>query len=128
MYWFTSLLDFNGIFYLQAHEGEKLVLYVEMACTEMFGTGGWGGFGPRPAEEDKKYTLSIHQIAVFDRLAYELLEKFTIIKDIAKVWNISLNERNYFDWLLLTELFLIDLIFKSVKIYTQLQNKWTILT
>jgi hypothetical protein len=59
-----------------------------MACTAMFGNGtgnGWGGLGPTPTDLDKKFTLKQVHIATFDRLAYDLLIEFTLIKDMAEV-------------------------------------------
>lgn len=53
----------------------------------MFGNGsgnGWGGLGPNPTDLNKEFKLQQVEIAVFDRLAHELLMDFIVIQDIVK--------------------------------------------
>lgn len=84
-----------------AKGGEKLVLYIEMACNEvtfslslsspsqaelclwqMFGAGA--GMQIAPPDPNRHFTLTEAAIGVFDREKWELYIDFTIIADLAK--------------------------------------------
>ena len=90
--------DRRSEYILDCKPGESLHLYVEMACTAMFGNGtgnGWGGLGPTPTDLDKKFKLKEAHIATFDRLAYDLLIEFTLIKDMAEVNSLKIRQFTY---------------------------------
>lgn len=66
-----------------AQGGEKVVLYVEMACNGMFGNGLNGQINP--PDPNRMFTLKTCELRVFDREAFELYMDFKIIAEMAKV-------------------------------------------
>ncbi len=56
-----------------AQGGERLTLYVEMACNRLFGI-----------EKRQRYVLEQAEIAAFDREAWDLLWDFVVIADMAR--------------------------------------------
>lgn len=70
-----------------ARGGERVTLYVEMACNEMFGAGDGMMIGP--PNPNRHFTLGEAAIGAFDREKWELYVDFTIIADMAKVRAVS---------------------------------------
>jgi len=67
-----NLLDENG----------RATFYIEMACNAMFGAG-WNG-QINPPEPNRFFTLKKAEIALFDRLAFDLMYDFYIVMECAK--------------------------------------------
>ena len=60
-----------------------------MACNGMFGAGE--GSMISPPNLDRHYTLSMCEVAIFSRKAYNLLREVEFLHDIAKVSHIHIN-------------------------------------
>ncbi len=61
-------------------------LYVEVACTNMFGVGEgsqWGGLGPTPPDLARRFPLKACHVAQFDREAWQLLMDLKVISGAA---------------------------------------------
>lgn len=61
----------------------RFVLYVEVAVNGMFGAGQGGMINP--PDPDRHCSLSLSEIAVFDREVYDLIMDLTILYDMTKV-------------------------------------------
>lgn len=61
----------------------RFVLYVEVAVNGMFGAGQEGMINP--PDPDRRCSLSLSEIAVFDREVYDLIMDLTILYDMTKV-------------------------------------------
>lgn len=66
----------------RADGGEVIQLYVEMACNGMFGAGNSGLIGP--PDPNRFFNLNEVDLAVPNKLAWELLHDFQIILGMAK--------------------------------------------
>jgi len=63
----------------KAHGGERIELYVEMACNGLFGSDGL------QPDVSQLGLLRQAEIAIFDRQAWELLWDFKVISDMARL-------------------------------------------
>ena len=61
----------------------RITVYIEMAANGMFGAGK-GGLINAP-DPERRYSLSMAEIAVFNTKCYEILQDLTVILDLAKV-------------------------------------------
>lgn len=61
----------------------RLTLYVEVACSGLFGAGK--GSMIAPPDPDKRFTLQKAELVVFNRDVHELLVDFEILLEMAKV-------------------------------------------
>ncbi|KAG2387848.1 hypothetical protein C9374_001442 [Naegleria lovaniensis] len=68
----ADLLDADG----------RATFYIEMACNAMFGNG-WNG-QINPPDPNRYFTLKKAEIALFDRLAFDLMYDFKIVMECAK--------------------------------------------
>lgn len=66
----------------RADGGEVIQLYIEMACNGMFGAGNSGLIGP--PDPNRFFNLNEVDLAVPNKLAWELLHDFQIILGMAK--------------------------------------------
>ena len=58
-------------------------VYIEVVASDMFGAGAGGMINP--PDPSRYYSISVAELAVFDRDVYDLLMDLTLIYDIAKV-------------------------------------------
>lgn len=65
-----------------AEGGEKMTLYIEMACNGLFGAGRGGDI--EPPDMDRCYELEECCLAVFDPNAWGLLHDVTLLLEVAK--------------------------------------------
>ena len=61
----------------------RFSLYIEAVANDMFGAGASGLINP--PDPSRHYSISVAEIAVFDRGVYDLLMDLTVIHDMAKV-------------------------------------------
>ncbi|XP_061451222.1 alpha-mannosidase 2C1 isoform X2 [Rhineura floridana] len=68
---------------LKETDPHSLTLYVEIACSGLFGAGK--GSMIAPPDSDKKFSLHKTELAVFNRDVHELLVDFEILLDMTKL-------------------------------------------
>ncbi len=61
----------------------SVTLYVEMAANGMFGVGKDGLINP--PDPDRNFTLSMVEVAVFDRKTYEVIRDLSILIGMVQV-------------------------------------------
>ena len=61
----------------------RYILYVEAVCNGMFGVGRDGMINP--CDENRRFSLNMAEIAVFDQDVYDLIHDLTLLIDMAKV-------------------------------------------
>ena len=62
---------------------DRFSVYIEAVASDMFGAGASGMINP--PDPSRYYSISVAELAVFDRDVYDLLMDLSIIYDMAKV-------------------------------------------
>ena len=65
----------------------RFVVYIEAVASDMFGVGAKGMINP--PDPSRHFSITLAEVAVFDRDIYNLLMDLTVIYDMAKVWSLS---------------------------------------
>lgn len=76
----NSTSYYCGLIFFLLH---RFSLYIEAVASDMFGAGASGMINP--PDPSRYYSISVAEVAVFDRDVYNLLMDLTIIYDMAKV-------------------------------------------
>jgi hypothetical protein len=67
-----------------AQRNQRVTLYLELACNELFGNSKWN-VGPCEPDPTRAYSLKQCEIAIMNKEVWHLLWDFIVISDIAKV-------------------------------------------